>query len=193
MTANANEPHIGLVVEGPGDREALPILLRKHLHAEGMYKDILGKPIPCKGKGSATVPGGIEGYVAAAGARPGCRGVLVVLDGDDDKVCEVGPQLSQRITAVTPLPVKVVLAEECFEDWLYASIETLELGQREFESSKRGIIEIKTALWDTSGVKYVKPVWQPRLTHLMDIPIARARNKSLDRAILVFDELRTNM
>lgn len=190
MTADPSSPHVGIVVEGPGDRDSLPILLRTHLHSQAEYREILGKPIPCKGRGSATVPGGIEGYVATAAFRPGCRAVLVVLDGDDDKVCELGPRLAERIASITQIPTKIVLAEECYEDWLYASIETLKLGEREHIAGRRGIIEIKQAILAAHQSKYVKPVWQPRLTKLMDLEIARARSSSLNRLLVAIDQLR---
>lgn len=187
MTADPNSPHIGLVVEGPGDRDAIPLLLRAHLEHQDVYEDCLGKPVPCRGRGSATVPGGIEGYVAATAARPGCRGVMIILDSDDDLVCELGPQLYDRAHAVSRVPVSLTLADRCFEDWIYSSAETLKLGIAEYQENRRGLIEIKQALGQE---KYVKPVWQPRLTSRMDIGMARARSVSLDRFLKKFDSMR---
>jgi hypothetical protein len=162
MTADFNSPHIGLVVEGRGDHGAAPVLLRRWLHERGIFGDILGKPIPCHGKGNATSPNGIEGFVATAAARPGCRGVLVVLDADDDLVCRLGPELLTRASSVIGKPVVICLAENDFEDWLYASIETLELGGHlQYEDGRRGAAAIAEQLRPR---KYVKPTSQPRLT-----------------------------
>jgi hypothetical protein len=182
-----DQPHIGLVVEGAGDRDAIPLLLRKHLADQEIFTDVLGKPITCHGRGNATIPGGIEGYVATAAARPGCRAVLVILDGDDDPVCKLGPSLIERARSVARVPVAVSLAEACFEDWLYASAETLEIGLDNYHADRRGLLEVKAALGKT---KYIKPVWQPRLTARIDLQQARTRNRSLDRMLRRFDNLR---
>lgn len=100
MTATYGEPRIELVVEGPGDAKAAPLLLRDWMHLRGDYRDLLGKPIPCNGRENATCLGGIEGYVATAAARPGCKAVLVILDGEGDDVFELGPRLLGRLRSV---------------------------------------------------------------------------------------------
>lgn len=96
MTPRPEDPHIGLIVEGAGDKQGVPVLLRNYLQKRGDYRDILGKAIPCHGRGAATTQNGIEGFVSIAAARPGCVGVPVILDGEGDPVCELGPALQQR-------------------------------------------------------------------------------------------------
>ncbi|SDC80690.1 protein of unknown function [Geodermatophilus telluris] len=185
--ADPQSPHVGLVVEGAGDRNALPVLLRAYLYSQGEYRDVLGKPVPCHGRDKAIVPNGIEGYTAVAGVRPGCVGVLVVLDGEGDCVAERGPELLERAVKNVAVPVRVALADCDFEDWLYSSAESLELGGLEYQSGKRGVSEIKRALRPRA---YTKPVWQPRLAARMDVDVARARSASLARMLERFDELR---
>lgn len=189
MTASFSDPHIGLVVEGAGDREALPVLLRKHLHSVGEFRDVLGKPVPAHGREKATAKGGLEGYVATAGLRPGCVGVLVVLDGEGDCVAELGPRLLERSCAVIGKPVSVALADRDFESWLYASAETLEIGLA-YEPRQGAQMAIASALRPT---KYVKPIWQPRLAHRVELDLAVPRSASLARALERFDELRANL
>lgn len=186
MVLRSGDPHIGLVVEGPGDRGALPALLRMHLHGKDDYREILGKPVTLKGKGSATTDNGIEGYVAAA-ARPGCVGVIVLLDADDDASCQLGPELLARAQSVVGVPVIIAIAERDFEDWIYRSVETLDLGwEGPWDPSKRGGNVIQS-LMPRGG--YEKPVWQPKLTHRMDLSLARSRSTSLDRLLNKFDGL----
>jgi len=188
MSARDSDPHIGLVVEGPGDKAAAPLLLRRILHTLDVYEDVLGKPIPTNGRGAMTTPGGIEGFVAAAAARPGCRVVIVVADVDDDLSCELGPELLKRASSVVSKPVVIVLAERCFEDWIYASYETLELDIPEHSPQKRGANVIKHAVAST-GSKYVKSVWQPRLTNRIDISTAASRSGSLERLLLKIEDI----
>lgn len=187
MTAAPNDPHVGLVVEGAGDRNALPMMLREHLHADGEYREVLGKPVPLHGRDKAFVTKGIEGYVAVAAARPGCVGVLVVLDGEGDCVATDGNVLLERAIRISRVPVKIALADRDYEDWLYASAETLDIGLDQYHPGERGQHAIKAALKPES---YTKPVWQPRLTARMDLDVARGRAPSFDRMLARFDELR---
>lgn len=187
MTASPDEPHVGLIVEGPGDAKSLPLVLREWLAQRGDFRDILGKPAICNGRERAIVAEGLEGYVAAVTARPGCQAALVVLDAEGDSACDLGPKLLTRAMAITRLPVAVALAERCWEDWLYASIETLRIGSElTYDQRYRGTPIIKEAL---RPAKYVKPTWQPRLTARMDIGLAGSRSPSLSRMLQKFDEL----
>ena len=185
MAASPTDPHVGLVVEGAGDVKALPILLRAHLQTNGEFRDVLGKPVALHGRTKAFATNGIEGYVAAA-SRPGCVGVLVVLDGEGDCVAEAGPLLRDRADKASGVLVRVALADRDFEDWLHASAETLDLGLSGYVAGQRGQHALKQALKPNS---YTKPVWQPRLTSKLDLPLARSRSASLDRCLRRFDEL----
>lgn len=182
MSVISDDLHVGLVVEGKGEKEAVPLLLRKHSYANDQYVDYLGKPIVVNGRGQLTRPGGIEGYVATAAYRPGCVAVLVIADADDDAACKLGPELQARGQSVTERPVVVALAERCFEDWIYASVETLELGEFEYDAKKNGS-PIVDWLLSINGSKYVKPVWQPKLTSRMDLALAISRSESLNRLL----------
>ena len=185
MTAAPTDPHIGLVVEGSGDRGAVPVVLRAYLHSVNEYRDILGKPIPAHGREKALVQGGLEGFVGTAAMRPGCVAVLVVLDGEGDCVAECGPELLVRAQSVSGLPTAIALADKDFESWIYASAETLGL-ELEYDEQRDGQGAIKAAL---KPAKYVKPTWQPRLAARIQLGVALDRNASLRRAIDRFDGL----
>ncbi|WP_350338518.1 hypothetical protein [Microbacterium sp. zg-B185] len=151
----------------------------------GVFADMLGKAIPAHGRDKALVDGGLEKFVAAAAARPGCVGVFVLLDGEGDCVAQLGVDLARRAASATGKPVVIALADGDFEDWIYASAETLELDLT-YEETMSGQTSIKGALHPS---KYVKPTWQPRLTSRMDLDVARGRSPSLDRALLRFEAL----
>jgi hypothetical protein len=185
MTARADEPHIGLVVEGRGEQYAIPILLRKHMMSNDDYRDILSSPVVCHGRDKALMPHGIEGFVATAAARPGCRGVLVVLDAETDEACVLGPAILLRAQGITGKPVVVCLAEPKYEAWLVASAETLQLEGLVYDSARNPEAIVRDAL----GQKYIKPTWQPRLTARMDLPLATPRSSSLRRFVDRFDQL----
>jgi hypothetical protein len=187
MSASPYEPHIGLVVEGRGEIGALPVLLRLVLHGREDFREILGQPIPCHGKPNALRSGGIEGKVITASARPGCRAVLVVLDGEGDPVCRQGPELLSRAQQVVGKPVAVCLADTKFESWLMASKATLGLpGLERVSQGMDPVAAIKRALLPE---KYAKPTWQPRLTARLDLGEARRASESLDRLCRYVDSL----
>jgi hypothetical protein len=185
LTAQPHSPHIGLVVEGRGDAEAVPLLLRRWLERRGLFQDVLGKPVTCNGRDKALKENGLEGKVAVAAARPGCVGVLVVLDGEGDPVCSLGPTLLTRVNDIA-VPVAVALADSQFESWLVASAESLSLSNLAYSTTQNAEAALKTAL---RPEKYVKPYWQPRLAHRLDFDIALPRANSLRRALDRFDGL----
>lgn len=186
MTAGATDPHIGLVVEGRGELGAVPIILRAHLQqARNDFRDLLGKPVPCHGRNKALVKNGLEGYVVTAAGRPGCLGVLVILDAERDAACVLGPNLLSRAKTVTSKPVAVALAESKYESWLVASVETLGLEGLQFPVRGDPVTAIRTAL----KTAYVKPTWQPRLSARMDLELATGRAPSLKRMFDRFDSL----
>ncbi len=164
------------------------MLLRAHRARGDDYVDVIGKPVPFNGKGNATAEGGIEGYVATA-ARPGAVGVIVVLDADDELVCQEGPELLARAEKEVGVPVVIAIAERDYEDWLYASAETLGFDpELEYQPNRRGKSAIPSALLPQ---KYVKPTHQPRMTARMDVGLAELRSPSLARLLQKFDHLRS--
>lgn len=174
------ERHLGLVVEGPGDVAAVPLLIGQMASARNLSLPRLGRPVSCSGRGRATREAGLEGFVAAAAARPGCRAVLVVLDGEGDPVCELGPELLARAETATSLPVRIILADPLYEAWLVASAESLGLAGLTYNAAKADpVAAIKRAL---GSKKYVKPVWQPRLTERIDPKRVARRSHSFSRA-----------
>lgn len=71
------------------------------------------------------------------------------------------------------------------EDWLHASIETLDLGAINYAEGGNGERIITSAL-KARGDSYSKPYWQPHLTERVDIDRATRRSASLSR---LFDRL----
>jgi hypothetical protein len=186
VTASPEALHVGLVVEGRGDAYAVPALFRQWLYRQGQWADVVGKPVPCHGRDKALAADGLEGYVTTAAGRPGCVGVVVVLDSETDPACELGPQLLSRTKEITAKPVAVCLAEPKYEAWLVASAETMELQGLVYAPNRDPETLIKRALRPS---KYVKPTWQPRLTDRLDFDLAVDRAPSLRRLLSKLDEL----
>jgi hypothetical protein len=123
---------IASIVEGEGERDALPVLLRRIAAEVGVQN--LAAPRPQKERrGNITRPGGIEKVVSAATARvQGTGGILVLIDADTDCPAQLGRRLLERAKAARPAArISVVLAKHEFEAWFLAALPSL-AGQERF-------------------------------------------------------------
>ncbi len=118
---------IACIVEGHGDVEAVPIVIRRI--AEQMLPPIMVHvTAPLRTPKSKLVkPGELERAVEFAARKiSGSGGVLIILDSDDDCPATVGPALLSRASGVrNGLLVAVILAKREFESWFIAAAESL--------------------------------------------------------------------
>jgi hypothetical protein len=180
---------IGCVVEGHGDREALPVLIRRIVREVSSHT-IVKIPNPIRiPKNKLLKPNELERAVELAARKIGQSGALIVmLDSDADCPAEQGPTLLQRARAVrNDLPIAVVLAKREFESWFLASAESL--------SGKRGLHHNLTAPHDPEEIQgakewlshhmgngtYGETLDQPALAALFDLKLARQRSNSFDK------------
>jgi hypothetical protein len=174
---------IGCIVEGHGEIEAVPILVRRI--TQEVYPNLVVQLIP-----PVRVPKSrlikqrelertVE-FVARGVGQQG--GILILLDSDDECPATLGPGLLARARQVrADLPIRVILAKREFEAWFLASAESLR-GRRgladNLESppnpeSIRGAKEWLTARM-SEGRRYVETLDQPALTASFDLQRARA-------------------
>ncbi|MEV0592374.1 DUF4276 family protein [Nonomuraea cavernae] len=124
---NGDQLRIGAIVEGDGEVEALPILLRRVV-AEISPERWVDVPKPWRlDRGCLMTVGGVEGSVNRLVCDVGTiTGLLVLLDADDDCPADLGPRLLARAQAARPdVPVAVVLANREFEAWFLAAASSL--------------------------------------------------------------------
>ncbi len=181
---------IATVVEGHGETEALPVLIRR-------FRDEINPALPLHAAPPIRIPrctllkpGELERAVqlAALDARPG-GAVLVVLDADNDCPKTLAPELLRRArTGVSDLPVSVVLAKREFEAWFLAAAESLR-GHRGLPAdlepppdpeAVRGAKEW-LARNMPPGQRYAATLDQPALTAVFDLQSARRRSPSFDK------------
>jgi hypothetical protein len=182
--------HIGLVVEGFGELDAVPVVVRAHLQAKGEWQVQPGRPFNCKGRDKViNVPGELERYIIGA-AEPGAIGVLTILDEEGDGRCPLGPSLQQRADVAVPhLKTPVTLAVRKFENWIAASGESVfekawEPPSNDYEGT--GAVEFIERCQD--GV-YSKTAHQAGLASRMDHELVRSRCPSFERLQRCIDEL----
>ena len=121
------EVRIGCIAEGHGEREAVPIVIRRIAQVldPALYVHI---PPPIRTPKSKLVKSGeLERALGLAALKiQGRGGILVLLDSDAECPAQRGPELLQRATSArADLPVAVVLAKQEFEAWFLASAVSL--------------------------------------------------------------------
>jgi hypothetical protein len=175
-------PILVCVVEGQGDEQSLPVLIRRIAWNRDppVYVEVfISKRV---GRDKLVNVGGIESAVEQA-ARDGGRdaAILVLLDADDDCPATLGPALLDRARKARPdRQVSVVLAKREYEAWFLAAAVSLR--------GRRGLPDDLTPPYDLEGIrdakgwlggkmphgrKYSETADQPALTELFDLTEAR--------------------
>ena len=192
---------IGCIVEGHGEVEAVPILIRRV--AERLYPELgIHIPHPIRVSRSKVVQKNELERVVELAARNirGQGAIFIILDSDDDCPAQLGPVLLCRARqARGDLPIAVVLAKHEFESWFLAAAESLR-GHRGLKND----LQSPTNPEAISGAKgwlkqqmesdetYRETLDQPGLTARLDLDQARQAD-SFDKCyrdiIRLLDEL----
>jgi len=174
------EFRVACVVEGHGDREAAPILVRRIVdRADSSVRAHILHPIRIP-RSRLLKPGELERAVQLAALKlEGSGPVFVLLDADDDCPAQLGPQLLHRAAqACSHVPLSVVLAKREFEAWFLASAESLrgykglpsDLGP---PSDPEAIRDAKGWLGDRRAEqRYIETLDQPHLARTFDLDLA---------------------
>lgn len=181
---------VALVVEGHGDVQAVPLLLRRvALEIDPALPLETPKPVRLK-KGMLKRPGELERAVSLAAGQVLARGgVLVLFDADADCPAEVGPELLARCTAAHGhVPISVVLAKSEFEAWFIAAAPSI-AGRRDLPDDLIAPNDPESVAgakeWLASrmpfGRTYSPTIDQPALAATFDLGMARERSPSFQK------------
>jgi len=179
------------IVEGYGEVEAVPVLLRRILHEMEVHDIDISRPFRVK-RSRIVREGEIERAVQqAVRDRADVGGVLVILDSDDDCPAKLGPQLQERCQSACPsVPAAVVLAHREFESWFLGAKESLR-GHRGIRSDAIAPVNPE-AIRDAKGhltknmesmTRYLEVDDQPAFAGEMDLSLARNRCPSFDKLV----------
>lgn len=125
---------LAAVVEGHGEVQAVPVLLRR-IATELGCSVLVPRPVRIK-RNRVGRAGELERAVNLASRDAGADGsVLVLLDSDRDCPAQLAPRLARRAEAVRPGGVvRVVLAKSEYESWFLAAAGSI-AGEREIGKS----------------------------------------------------------
>lgn len=119
-----NRVKIQPIVEGHGEVEALPVLLRRLLEEASAWSVEIGRPIR-RPRNKLASELGVMQAVEVARRQRACEAILIVFDGDRDCPAELGPKVRAWAAAASHLPCEVVLPHHEYEAWFLAAIESL--------------------------------------------------------------------
>ena len=183
-----NVAKIAAIVEGDGEVEAVPELIRR-IHGEvspGAPLEV-GRPVRVR-RNRVLKAGELERYLDLAANLAGADGgILVLLDANGDCPAKLGPAILQRVRTARPdRRIEVVLANREYESWFIAAIESLQ-GQRNVAAAAAApqdpetIRGAKEWLRDQMDGTCSPTADQTALTALFDMGLARRRSPSFAR------------
>jgi hypothetical protein len=184
------------IVEGPGDVEALPILLRRLLHERFQRYDV-EIVRPKKTGGSGKLIKELERFLAYAATTPDCGSILVLIDADEKCPRELADSLASRSKALgLDKPTAVVCAKCEYETWFLASLETIRgraaiAAAVSFTGDVESFRGVKGWLSDQmpSDRNYKETTDQASLTGFIDMDLAQANSRSFRRLCHAVEEL----
>jgi hypothetical protein len=185
------------IVEGHGEVQALPVLLRRILQQDSVAGGQISVGRPIRQDRHKIVKAGELEHAIQYAALKQCDAILVILDADDDCPAELGPQLLARAHQARPdIPIWVVIAKSEFETWFIGGIESLR-GARGITSDAlppekpeaiRGAKE-----WLSQRMPAAHPYLeiddQPALAARLDLDQARVRCPSFDKFLRDIEEM----
>ena len=184
------------MVEGHGEVEAAPILLRRLLAEAQCHVIGVGRPIR-RTQSQLRSKEGIQAGVRLALLQPECAAVVILFDGEDDCPKELAAKVrtwAQKAASGTPCDVVVAYRE--YETWFLASLESLR-GQYGIAKnaaaptnpeSKR---DAKGALEEfmPSDRAYSETGDQPAMSAVFDLGLAHRRNRSFRKLVKTIGDM----
>jgi Domain of unknown function (DUF4276) len=181
------------IVEGHGETDAVPLLLRRLRDQAGLFDLQIGASIR-RTRAQLVREETLAQAVELARRQPNCSSILILLDGDDDCPRELAPRLEAWArAAAAELPSAVVMAHREYEAWFLASVESLR-GRRGIRAdasppvdpeSIRGAREALEGLM-IANRGYHTTADQPALTAIFDMCVAHRRSRSFRRMVRAF-------
>lgn len=185
-------PLIVPIVEGHGEVEAVPILIRRIF---GEFRPeqvpVINAPTRVKVGSFLQDEDYFKKYVALAGAKAAQGGgmILILLDCEDDCPAELGPLLWKKARSLrADIPCVVALAHREFEAWFVAAVASL--GGKEGLSPEsvpppvsESIRGAKEWLGERMSASYDPIIHQARFAAAFDLAQART-NSSFDRLVV---------
>lgn len=187
------------IVEGPGEEKAVPLLLRRLLERLDRFEFRVPKSHKANGRFNIIKPGGLETYLERMRHITSCRGVLVLVDAEEESR-ECPPTLAYTLahrSQTLGLPFPVVIVGACceYESWflynLHTKIKDSLIPNARFEGDPAKKCGAKEWLSKNmpSGTAYKPTDHQEIMTNHIDIPHTIEQSRSFRRMADAVEEL----
>ena len=198
LSKHRSRVNIQPVVEGHGEVEAVPVLLRRLRDEAGAWTVEIERPIR-RPRSQLTSELGIGRAVEIARRQPACEAILIVFDGDQDCPAELGPKVQGWATAAARgLPCEVALPHREYEAWFLATIESLRTHPRSLIKTDAAShpdpekpLDAKGQMRErmTRGIAYSPTAHQARLSGRFSLELAYRRSRSFRKLATSFGSL----
>lgn len=180
------------IVEGYGEVQAFPVLLRRLTAELGIPGYAIGRPI--RGYRSDLVnEERLRARIGLAKRQPGCRAIIALFDADDDCPKELVPTVTEWARRESgPIPCQIVLANREYESWFIAGLEHLardeSRGLRPDAPSPvnpEALRDAKGYISDrmTGNRSYLPTADQPKFSAVFDMHVAHERCRSFRKLV----------
>ena len=186
------------IVEGYGEVEAVPVLLRRLRDECQVFGIDVNRPIRAT-RSQLVREDTLKQRVKLARLQERCGAILIIFDADDDCPRELAPIIQNWANEESgPVVSAVVIANREYEAWFLGSIESLR-GLRgirddaifpldpEAPRAAKGVLERLMG----DGASYSETVDQPALTAQFDMRLAYVSCRSFRRMTNAFGSLAT--
>jgi len=179
---------IQLIVEGAGEVEAVPVLLRRLAAEFGVPQTQFGRPIR-RARSQLVLRQDLDHALTLARLQRNCEAVFILFDADD--LCpktQANPIRDLVRELARGLPTSLVIANREYEAWFLASQETLG-ASRPYPIDpdlKRGA---KEELERRLDIYYDERVDQPKFSAKLDFRLAYERSRSFRKLVKEFYRL----
>lgn len=184
------------IVEGHGEVEAAPVLLRRLLAEADCQNVGVGRPIR-RTQSQLRSKEGIQAGVRLALLQPECAAVVILFDGEDDCPKELAVQVQAWAReAAAGKPCDVVIAYREYETWFLAALESLR-GQYGIPKNATAPANPESKR-DAKGVleefmppdrAYSETGDQPAMSAAFDMGLAHRRNRSFRKLVKAVGDL----
>jgi hypothetical protein len=180
------------LVEGHGEVDAIPVLLRRLQQVTERYGFKINRPFRRK-RSELTTEASVRHSVGLA-LVPDCVGIIIVFDSDDDPACTIGPNVQGWAQAAAgTIPCQVVAITREYEAWFISAVESLR-GISGISSAATShpapetVRDAKRALEASMlpGSFYSPTVDQATLTARLDLAVVHRRCRSFRKMAKAF-------
>jgi len=181
------------IVEGHGEVEAVPVLLRRLRDEAQAFGLDVGRPIR-RNRSDLVREDPLRTAVRLALLQPDCTAVLIMFDADDDCPRELAPVIQAwAADEAGSVPVAVVMPNREYEAWFLASVESIRgrcgirpdapaYGGPETPRDAKGELEESMQ----AGRTYSPTADQASLTAILELSTAYRQSRSFRRMTRAF-------